>query len=121
MYEAQISRTNPGCIVFLIDRSESMARPWAGSPGLTMAEGAAEAVNKVLYELCLKCVKEPGAPPRGYFVVGVFGYGRSAVAADDRVAPPLGGQFSGLPLVSLSERATHPVAVRDVQHGVDLP
>lgn len=121
MYEAQISRTNPGCVVFLLDRSDSMSRPWAGSPGLTLAEGAAQALNRVLYELCLKCVKEPAAPPRRYFDVGVFGYGKSAVADEERVESALGGELSGMPLVSLTELATRPLDVREVRHGVDAP
>ena len=44
MYEQSISRKRPGCIVFLLDRSDSMSRPWGGSRE-TLAQGAARAIN----------------------------------------------------------------------------
>lgn len=121
MYEAEVSRANPGCLVFLLDRSDSMSQPWAGTPNLTLAEGAAQALNRVLYEVCLTCAKEPGAPPRHYFDIGVFGYGKSASSDRETVESALSGPVANAPLVSLTDLATHPLAVREVQHSIDLP
>jgi hypothetical protein len=50
--------------MFLIDRSDSMQRPWAGT-GLSLAQGAARAINKILLELCVKSTKEQGGALRG--------------------------------------------------------
>lgn len=119
MYSAPLSRQNPGCVVILVDRSDSMKEPWAGTPGLTLAEGAAQAINKILLDLCIRAQKEVGAPPRHYFDVGVFGYGCSATVNDERVEPALGGDLTGRPLVSLPDLATHPLAVRDLPQGMD--
>ena len=57
VYEQSFSRSAPGCIVFLIDRSDSMQQKWTSS-GTTLAEGAARAINKILLELCVKATKE---------------------------------------------------------------
>ncbi len=122
MYQRPISRRDPGLFMFLVDRSESMGRPWAGSPGLTLAQGATHAINKILYDLCVRCLKEPDAPPRHYFDIGVLGYGRSVLQKDqEAVEPALGGQLTGRPIVSITDLATHPIALREIQLGVDLP
>ena len=73
-YDMQIDRANPGCIVFLVDRSDSMQEQWAGS-GMSLAQGAAAAINKVLLELCVKSTKEQGGALRCYFYIGAYGYG----------------------------------------------
>ena len=44
MYEQDVSRRNPGCVIFLVDRSDSMKAAWAGT-GMTLAEGAALAAK----------------------------------------------------------------------------
>lgn len=98
-----------------------MDRPWAGSPGMTLAQGAALALNRVLYDLCVRCLKEPDAPPRHYFDVGIFGYGRSALGDYEAVESALGGQLAGQSIVSITELATYPLALREVKMGVDLP
>ncbi|MGD9530652.1 MAG: hypothetical protein AB7V44_28225, partial [Pseudonocardia sp.] len=58
-YTQEFARATPGCNIILVDRSESMGMPWAGSAGLTLAEGAAIAINKTLYQLCDRTTKEP--------------------------------------------------------------
>ena len=72
-YVAEISRTSPTCILFLIDQSSSMAGPFGGAPGKSKADGVADAVNRLLQNLALKCAKSDGI--RDYFHVGVIGYG----------------------------------------------
>src|ERR1700690_2644831 len=70
MYERDISKQDPGCVVFLLDRSDSMKQPW-GNSRETMAEGAARALNETLLELLFTSQGEPGeAPP--YFFVRLF-------------------------------------------------
>jgi hypothetical protein len=121
MYEQLVSRSNPGCVVFLLDRSDSMKEPWAGSPGMSLAEGAAHAINKILHDLCMRGQKERGAPPRHYFDLGVFGYGRSAVVDDERVESALGGALTGKALVPMTELAQNPLGLVDIQVSVDAP
>ncbi len=74
MYQQTFSRTTPGCIMLLVDRSDSMKQQW-GNSGLTLAEGAARAINKLLLELCVKSTKEHGGAMRRYFYCGILGYG----------------------------------------------
>jgi hypothetical protein len=39
-YEAELSRANPTCLVFLIDQSSSMAEPFGGEPDKPKSHGA---------------------------------------------------------------------------------
>ncbi|MDT3446178.1 MULTISPECIES: vWA domain-containing protein [unclassified Pseudofrankia] len=121
MYERTFSRTNPGCIVFLLDRSDSMKQPWQSSGG-TLAEGATRAVNKILLDLCVKSAKEVGGQARHYFDVGVFGYGACPVAGGEGVEPALGGQ----PIVPIPQVFDSPLRVEtdpsvDAVAGSRLP
>lgn len=79
-YTAEITRQQPACILVLIDQSESMEDPF-GAPNArrTKAEGAADAVNRTLENLLLRCTK--GLHDiRDYFHVGVVGYGAAVVS-----------------------------------------
>jgi hypothetical protein len=109
-YVAEISRTNPTCILFLIDQSSSMAGPFGGAPGKTKADGVADAVNRLLQNLALKCAKADGI--RDYFHVGVIGYGRDVRSA-------LGGALAGRHLVPVSEFANNPIRVEKRKRHVD--
>ena len=78
-YTAQITRQQPTCYVILIDQSESMLDPFGAVPGQkTKAEGAADAVNRMLENLLLRCTKGPN-DIRDYLEVGVIGYGPGVV------------------------------------------
>lgn len=120
MYQQTFSRANPGCIVFLLDRSDSMKRKWQGS-GTTLAEGAARALNKILLDLCVKATKEVGGSARHYFDIGVFGYGACPVRGGEGVEPALGGTLSGQSLVPIPQLFNNPLAVRDEPSMDDLP
>ncbi|MBF0561384.1 MAG: VWA domain-containing protein [Alphaproteobacteria bacterium] len=76
-YTQDISRDNPGAIIFLIDQSMSMNKPFtftsAGKP-VRRAVYVANAVNKTLEELVSRCLREDGV--RDYFEIGVIGYGK---------------------------------------------
>ncbi|EFC81152.1 vWA domain-containing protein [Parafrankia sp. EUN1f] len=110
MYEQTFSRANPGCIVFLLDRSDSMKQPWQSSGG-TLAEGAARAVNKILLDLCVKSAKEVGGRARHYFDVGVFGYGACPVTGGEGVEPALIGPVDGQPIVPISHVFENPLRI----------
>ncbi|HUR24229.1 MAG TPA: vWA domain-containing protein [Acidimicrobiales bacterium] len=104
-YAAEISRANPTCFLFLIDQSESMRNNiGGGDKPMQKAEAVADAVNRLLSELSIKCAKEDGV--RDYFHVGVIGYGAS-------VDPIFEGKLAGRDLVPLSEVAAHPARLEE--------
>src|SRR6185369_18053159 len=72
-YSAEISRTRPACVLILVDQSGSMDEPFAGMSEKKKSEGVADAVNRLIQNLVLKCAKADGV--RDYFHVGVIGYG----------------------------------------------
>jgi len=102
MYSAEISRANPTCFVFLLDQSASMQDRMGGEAGgaaQRKCDVVADALNRLLSELAIKCAKEEGV--RDYFYISVIGYGAS-------VGPALSGQLAGRELVPLSEVAAAP-------------
>src|SRR4051794_8983432 len=98
-YTAEISRSNPSCFLFIIDQSGSMQdvmnpsnvqpleQPVAvdgrtythSASGTTKAQGVANAINRLLQNLVIKCAKAEGV--RDYYHVGVIGYGDKTGAA----------------------------------------
>ena len=111
MYQESISRKRPGCIIFLLDRSDSMSRSWGGSE--TLAEGAARAINSILLELCLRAQKGQGLSYH-YFDIGMIGYGLRPRAGGEGVESAFGGTLAGRNLVPLPELRDNPIAVREV-------
>src|SRR5204863_8275352 len=109
-YAAEISRTNPTCFLFLVDQSSSMLEPFGGQPGKQKAEGVADAINRLLQNLVLKCAKADGI--RDYFYVGLIGYG-------GRVGSALGGALGGQTLVPVSAIANSPLRVEQRTRKVD--
>jgi hypothetical protein len=105
--------------MILLDRSGSMNERTRG--GRTLSEGAADAVNRLIFELAKRAQKEKGAPPVHYFDIGVFGYGQSALRADEAVETAFGHLYHGQPLVALPDLATRPLRVADVSMNEDLP
>ena len=106
-YSVEISRANPTCFVFLLDQSTSMEDPIvAGGEGTTKrkADAVADALNRLLFELSLKCAKEEGV--RDYFHVAVLGYGA-------RIGSAFGGALAGRDLVPLSQVADNPLRVEE--------
>jgi hypothetical protein len=100
VYSAEISRANPTCFVFLIDRSASMQDPIGRGEGQRKCDVVADALNRFLSELTIKCAKEEGV--RDYFYVSVIAYGGA------EVGPALGGSLAGRDLIPLSEVAMSP-------------
>jgi len=101
-YTAEISRVNPTAFVFLIDQSASMADAFGASTDKTKAGGTADAINRLLQELSIKCAKEGGV--RDYFHIAVIGYGA-------RVAPAFSGKLRGRELVPIGEVAVSPARI----------
>jgi hypothetical protein len=104
-YQADISRSNPGCFLFLLDRSGSMADGFAGGNGHSKADELATIINRLLASLVIRCSKDEGV--RNYFDVGVLGYGA-------RVAPALASApDDAMPIVPISQLADEPLRVED--------
>jgi uncharacterized protein YegL len=101
-YEAEVSRNNPSAFLFLVDMSGSMTDPYAN--GKRKADGVADAINKLLTNLSIKCTKSEGV--RDYYDVGVISYGK-------QVTPALGGELTGLSLAPISAVANHPARVEE--------
>jgi hypothetical protein len=99
VYEAEISRANPTCFVFLLDQSASMEDRIGSGEGQRKCDVVADALNRLLSELAIKCAKEEGV--RDYFHVAVLGYGATS-------GPALAGTLAGRELVPLSEVASSP-------------
>ena len=60
-YSAEISRANPSCFLFLIDQSGSMEDPFGGGEATRKkADLVADAINRLLQNLVIKCAKEEG-------------------------------------------------------------
>src|SRR5437764_6561059 len=106
----EISRTNPTCLLFLLDQSHSMTGAFGGSAGKQKAEGVADAINRLLQNLVLKCAKADGV--RDYFHVGILAYGGA-------VRPGLGGKVAGQFLVPISQIANNPIRVEQRTRTID--
>jgi hypothetical protein len=98
--------------MFLIDQSRSMAEPVAGGGGKSKADALCDAINNLLYELVIKCIKNPEDGPRHYFDIGVIGYGAS-------VGPALTGNLAGREIVPISDVANEPLRVEERTRKVD--
>lgn len=99
-YQADISRNNPGCFLFLIDQSGSMAGPLGGQTELMKMDGAADAVNRILDAISQRCSQ--GMEIRDYFDIGVIGYGTDRTGRPE-LASALPGTSPEQPFLSVSE------------------
>jgi hypothetical protein len=109
-FSAEISRTNPTCLLFLVDQSKSMGGAFGGEQGKKKCEGVADGINRLLQNLVLKCAKADGV--RDYFHVGVIGYGTD-------VAPRLAGTSVDEPLAPISAVANSPLRLEQRKRMVD--
>src|SRR5213082_373253 len=110
-YTAEISRSNPSCFLFLIDQSGSMDDAFgAGETQRKKADGVADAINRLIQNLVIKCAKSEGV--RDYYHVGVLCYGSS-------VGTAFGGALAGKELVPISEIADNPARVEERTKKVD--
>ncbi|MGV8991271.1 MAG: hypothetical protein ACOH1Q_07690 [Thiobacillus sp.] len=70
-YTAEISRSNPTALLFLVDQSGSMDDKM--SSDRSKAQQVADVLNRTLATLITRCTKAEGT--RNYFDIGVIGYG----------------------------------------------
>jgi hypothetical protein len=98
-YSAEISRANPTCFLFLVDQSASMNESAGGEGVARKADLLADALNRVLHELVIKCGKDDGV--RDFFHVGAIGYGA-------RIGSAWAGSIAGRDLVPISELSAAP-------------
>ncbi len=91
MYQAEISRVNPTCFLFLVDQSGSMAQPLDGKSGKTKAEGVADAINRLLQTLVFRCAKGGFILDRYY--IGAIGYGNDNELCLGLPVPALAGEI----------------------------
>lgn len=104
-YTAEISRANPTAIIFLVDQSTSMGDLIGdGTDTKRKADVVADAINRLLTELSVKCAKEEGV--RDYFHVAVIGYGSTVGSA-------FAGELAGRDLVPLSQVADYPARMEE--------
>jgi len=105
-YSAEISRTNPSCFLFMIDQSGSMQHPFPSAEGQKpKSEALADAINRLLQNLVIKCAKSEGI--RDYYEVGVIGYGGAGIG------PAFGGHLAGKALVPISVIGKTPLRVEE--------
>ena len=102
-YLAEISRRNPTCFLFLVDRSASMEDVF-GDGQKRKCDGVVETLNRLLYELAIKCAKEDGI--RNYYEVGVIGYGETVGSA---FVGPLAERL----LIPIADVAANPVRIEE--------
>ncbi|MBA4064721.1 MAG: hypothetical protein C0501_13600 [Isosphaera sp.] len=107
-YDMQIDRANPGCIVFMVDQSNSMLDGIAGTQRAKL-DTVATAINRFFAELITSCEKGE-EKPRNYFDVGLVGYTTdpNGVAV---VKPLFQGALEGRDLVSIADLYDNPLEV----------
>jgi len=81
-----------------------MVEPIAGSDGKRKCDSVADAINRLLHNLIIKCARGEGV--RNFYDVCVIGYGA-------QVAPGFSGPLAGRDIVPLSEVANHPARVEE--------
>jgi hypothetical protein len=103
-YTAEISRARRSCILFVIDQSASMEDAFGGDPSRRKMQGVADAVNRLLHTLILRCATADGV--KHAYDLGVVGYGRETHFG-------FGGRLAGRELAPINEVADSPVRIEE--------
>lgn len=111
-YVAEISRQNPSCFLFLIDQSGSMSDPCGDDSGKSKAQKLADAVNRLLFELTIRCTKSGQEGVRNYYEIAVVGYG-------GRVGPAWIGALANKLLIPLKDVADNPGRLEERRRKVE--
>ena len=77
-YQRTIDRRHPGCLIFLLDQSGSMAESIGADVSVSKAQALADIINDLLRDIIKRCAKTPDGPPRHYYDLGIIRYGESA-------------------------------------------
>ncbi len=103
-----VDRANPGCILFLVDHSNSMIDPFSGSDRRKI-DAVANGLNRFFTDLISACEKGE-EKPRNYFDVGAIGY-----TTDNQGKPIIEtlfqGPLAGRDLVSVVELYDNPLTI----------
>ena len=102
-YTAEISRTQPTALLFLIDQSGSMADHM--SSGKPKSQHVADVLNRTLATLITRCTRAEGV--RDYFDIGVIGYGGNGVGNG------FGGELRGTILQPVSAIEAAPLRIEE--------
>jgi hypothetical protein len=108
-YQAEISRENPTCLLFVIDQSGSMDE--ITEAGRSKAAFVADVLNKTLYTLVTSCSKSDGV--RNYFDVGVIAY------AGSQVGSGFGDDLAGTIVHPIQAISEHTLRVEERKKKVD--
>jgi hypothetical protein len=108
-YQAEISRENPTCFLFVIDQSGSMDE--ITETGRSKADFVADVLNKTIYTLITSCSKSDGV--RNYFDVGVISYHGSEVASG------FNGDLAGAIVHPINAISEHTLRIEERQKKVD--
>ena len=114
MYGAEISRRNPGCIIFLLDQSKSMSWKFAGTR-VSKAAVCVDAIERHLRNLILTCTTgdSPDGAPHHKFDVAVLGYSKGSVGSAFR------GTLSELSdVVSIVDVYRHPFRIEERKQNI---
>jgi hypothetical protein len=103
-YTAEISRGNPTCFVFIIDRSSSMSEVFGTESSLRKTDFVADVVNRTIHDLVIRCTRTEEI--RNYYYLSVIGYGGT-------VSPAFGGNLIGRNLIPISEVAEMPARLEE--------
>jgi hypothetical protein len=104
MYSAQITRSNPTCIILLVDQSGSMTDPFSGDSATKKADFVAEVVNHTLHDLVIRCTKTEEV--RNYYHIAIIGYGRTVGSA-------FGTPLAPRQIVPISDVADYPLQIKN--------
>ena len=115
-YSQQITRSSPGCIIFLADHSNSMLDGLAGSPKPKI-EQVASAINRFFAEIIAMCEKGEDKP-RSYFDIGLIGYTTDSNGVA-MVGPLFDGALMGRDLVTVPDLYDFPIAIEDKKQFMD--
>jgi hypothetical protein len=116
MYSQQISRANPGYLLFLLDQSGSMDEPIGNSNGNEKKKDQlALALNKLLLDIMIRSTRSDGV--MHYFDISAIGY-RTDQSQNPIISSAFGGRLSGRDTVPLSELSDNPAEMKTVQTKV---
>lgn len=108
-YAAEISRSNPTALLFVVDQSGSMDEKMPS--GISKAQKVADVLNKTLATLIMRCTKAEGT--RDFFDVGVIAYGA------DGAYNGFQGSLGALILNRISAVETSTLRVEERQKEID--
>lgn len=108
-YKAEIKREQPGLLIFLLDQSGSMDKPFGGDGSQNKASALSDALNKLLQTLVNKCTKGEGKV-YDYFDVGIIGYTTDGHGTP-KVYSAFQGDLKGKNLITTSMLAVNPLRI----------